>query len=92
MKRRLSHLRAPAREMAKYRFRPSHASRCAARQGLLTFALRRYILWAKIRIHNVFLLGTVNKVKQLFEAYYYFRFAFFYEGTTQYGFAEPLQA
>ena len=39
-----------------------------------------------------FLLGMVKKVKQLFEAYYYFRFAFFYEGTTQYGFAEPLQA
>ena len=37
-------------------------------------------------------LGTVKKVKQLFEAYYYFGFAFFYEGTTQYGFAQPLQA
>jgi hypothetical protein len=39
-----------------------------------------------------FLLGSVKKVKRLFEAYYYFRFAFFYKGTTQYGFAGPLQA
>lgn len=38
------------------------------------------------------LFETVKKVKLLFEAYCYFRFAFFYEGTTQYGFAEPLQA
>ncbi len=35
---------------------------------------------------------TVRKVKLLCEAYCYFRFAFFYEGTTRYGFAEPLQA
>ena len=32
-------------------------------------------------------------MKKLFEAYYYrFSFAFFYEGTTDIGFAEPLQA
>ena len=31
-------------------------------------------------------------MKQLYSAYYYFGFAFFYEGTTNTGFAEPLQA
>ena len=92
MKRRLSHLRAPAREMAKYRFRPSHASRCAARRKALDFCASAIYIMGENQDSQRFLLGTVNKVKQLFEAYYYFRFAFFYEGTTQYGFAEPLQA
>ena len=57
---------------------------------VLTFSHRQYILGA-VKHLTTRLLGTVKKVKRLFEAYYYgFSFAFFYEGTTTEGFAEPL--
>ena len=56
----------------------------------LTFSRRQYILGI-IEDLTTLLLGTVKKMKRLFEAYYYgFGFAFFYEGTTADGFAEPL--
>ena len=57
-------------------------------------ATKKYLTFARSR----YILGTVNReigsktMKKLYSAYYWnFGFAFFYEGTTSTGFAEPLQ-